>query len=330
MLTFFPDAWGGDKTAPTCPTPTGAACLFCNEPIRAEDCGVFMPYLGALTCDRCGSPVVRRVDQPGYMHGDPFVTTCERRVITDDQVRAESRDVPQHQMCLYRALGLGLGDSIHEIASLVGSVEAVEASGLITRPPYALAQVQWRKQLEVIAAGLLRLPDGTQEELREQLEGEMSSYSEENWSAGWLHELEFRLWSGLMDGEDAGDERYARENPHIATMNLRLWRIGQLALRVNGWFAWDEDWREQRKNKDYVKDYTAGARFVPMAEWLPRYAAWRAAKIVTRAATRAEWEERAAREREDAQHWCQHAEPPASCDTCKGSCSCHWREEQGG
>ena len=142
-------------------------------------------------------------------------------------------------------------------------------------PDEALAVSTLKHHLDVRAAGVLSLPHRDKNELRRQLRFEMAAYSKAQWSAGWVGGLEFTLWSWLnnysrVDENNNRDPTYDPGYVHDATLSLRLWRIGQLALQVEGWIVWDETACTVPKSDD---EYYL-TRFVTLAEWLPIYAAW--------------------------------------------------------
>jgi len=92
----------------------------------------------------------------------------------------------------------------------------------------------------------------TEGEAQKELYHFMHIISEHNWSAGWLHDLEFILWSWLKgdglclftDILDYYDGFY----------------MDFLSGKADVWFRWDND------KKEVVA--------VPRVEWFPIYRAW--------------------------------------------------------
>jgi hypothetical protein len=96
--------------------------------------------------------------------------------------------------------------------------------------------------------------EGLSEEARiaaELLQRLMSDISEETWCAGWLSDLEYLLWDAV-----AG-ERPDWCGPEIPKQ-LRF-----LSDRCGGWMVWDKE---------------RGQEYLPLDDWLSRYASWRGAK----------------------------------------------------
>jgi hypothetical protein len=77
----------------------------------------------------------------------------------------------------------------------------------------------------------------------------MSTISEENWCAGWMHNLEYMLWDVVM----------GRRKKLCSPEEIE--QLKYLSEKCRGWIVWDEQ----------VK----GERFVPMQEWLRLYEAQR-------------------------------------------------------
>lgn len=94
-------------------------------------------------------------------------------------------------------------------------------------------------------------------ELREELITKMHALSEDYWSASWHDDLEFMLWEELQ-----GIKSW-RGIPEKELAELR-----SLVERAGGWARFLED-----GERPAVHDRTV---FVPMPEWLPRYATWKA------------------------------------------------------
>jgi len=93
----------------------------------------------------------------------------------------------------------------------------------------------------------------THEELvREALLRMMSDLSEDCWCAGWLHDLEFTLWTATMTGN---------KNWGFGMRECDLLRLKHLHEMAGGWWIWD-------KNEP-------NNRFVTTEEWLAILAEWR-------------------------------------------------------
>ena len=78
-----------------------------------------------------------------------------------------------------------------------------------------------------------------------QLAGLISEISEDHFSAGWLHGLEFTLWN-MLHGDDRrfGMGKVSQEN---------IDRLRHLHEKCGGWWRWDE---------------THGEMFVATADWI--------------------------------------------------------------
>jgi hypothetical protein len=79
----------------------------------------------------------------------------------------------------------------------------------------------------------------------------MSSMSEQAWSAGWMHGLEYELWKAV-------------KSPPYKVGRLQLTstqcdRLTQLSEKCEGWIAFDDEHEEA---------------FVPHAQWRMRYEDW--------------------------------------------------------
>lgn len=83
----------------------------------------------------------------------------------------------------------------------------------------------------------------------------MSDISEDYWCAGWLDQLEFELWRAITT-DDTGFGPFGTNLSETELADLK-----RLSESAGGWFAWGED-----------ADGDVGAQFVPMAEWVERYA----------------------------------------------------------
>ena len=80
----------------------------------------------------------------------------------------------------------------------------------------------------------------------------MSDLSEDCWCAGWLHDLEFTLWTATMTGN---------KNWGFGMRECDLLRLKHLHEMAGGWWIWD-------KNEP-------NNRFVTTEEWLAILAEWR-------------------------------------------------------
>ena len=89
----------------------------------------------------------------------------------------------------------------------------------------------------------------------------MSDISEEAYCAGWMRDNEYRLWAMLVEPDDS--RVYSRADvTEEAVMEMR-----RLSDAIGGWIEFVIG--------DAFPRGSWGERFVPMAEWLPRFAAWR-------------------------------------------------------
>ena len=79
----------------------------------------------------------------------------------------------------------------------------------------------------------------------------MSSMSEQAWSAGWMHGLEYELWKATLSP--------AYKVGRLLLSSTQCERLRQLSEKCGGWIAFD-DQREEI--------------FVPQAQWLTRYKDW--------------------------------------------------------
>lgn len=77
----------------------------------------------------------------------------------------------------------------------------------------------------------------------------MSWISEEQWCAGWLHDIEYILWDAVVG------RRKDICNPQ------EIEQLKYLSDKCGGWIIWDEQAKDER--------------FVPMGEWLRLYEAKR-------------------------------------------------------
>lgn len=84
---------------------------------------------------------------------------------------------------------------------------------------------------------------------RQKLQELMEEISEDNWCAGWLHNLEFDLWRIMNEGT----QRYGKQD--VTTKQIR--RLKLLSDRCSGWFVFNDDvefvyinqWRTMYHNK---------------------------------------------------------------------------------
>jgi len=84
----------------------------------------------------------------------------------------------------------------------------------------------------------------------QELETLMRAISEDQFSAGWNHDLEFWLWEEI--GSKGGEPTVCIE---------RRFQLARASALLGGWLRWD--------------DATRGVKFVPYAEWIVLYAAWK-------------------------------------------------------
>jgi hypothetical protein len=88
----------------------------------------------------------------------------------------------------------------------------------------------------------------------------MSSLSEEAWRAGWMLDLEYHLWTALLDGTG----RYGR----LSLTDSQISRLRSLSQDCGGWVRFDD---------------VAEETFVPLVDWVRVYAAWQNSKGSSRA-----------------------------------------------
>lgn len=86
---------------------------------------------------------------------------------------------------------------------------------------------------------------------REALRELMSDISEDCWCAGWLHGLEYSLWS-MVQG---GDRKFGMDEVRQHEVD----ELRRLSEEAGGWWAFPDDATDEV--------------FVPMADWLAQYAA---------------------------------------------------------
>ena len=85
----------------------------------------------------------------------------------------------------------------------------------------------------------------------QELEEVMRDISEDQFSAGWNHDLEFWLW------KEIGVDRWDPTPVHLEPRFL----LARASALLGGWLRWD--------------DATRTVKFVPYAEWIALYAAWK-------------------------------------------------------
>ena len=85
----------------------------------------------------------------------------------------------------------------------------------------------------------------------QELETLMRAISEDQFSAGWNHDLEFCLWE--ENGKDCWDSN--------TVCIERRFQLARASALLGGWLRWD--------------DATRGVKFVPYEEWIVLYAAWK-------------------------------------------------------
>lgn len=82
----------------------------------------------------------------------------------------------------------------------------------------------------------------------------MEYLSEEHWCAGWLTDLEFTLWDWVLDWR--AEPQPLHEAGSMDSQLHEARTLSWLAEQAGGWWVWEE-----------------GRQFVPMGEWLARFAA---------------------------------------------------------
>lgn len=80
----------------------------------------------------------------------------------------------------------------------------------------------------------------------------MSSLSEQAYCAGWMADVEYALWARIVEGP----RRYGQ----LDVTAEQLSKLRELSATCGGWVYWDEATCET---------------FIPMAQWLEKYAQWR-------------------------------------------------------
>jgi hypothetical protein len=80
----------------------------------------------------------------------------------------------------------------------------------------------------------------------------MSGLSEAAWHAAWMEGTEYALWAAVVDGPYTWGR--------LVITPLQIAGLRRLADAAGGWVVHDDE-REET--------------FMPMAEWLARFAAWR-------------------------------------------------------
>ena len=88
----------------------------------------------------------------------------------------------------------------------------------------------------------------------------MSSISESAWCAGWMHDLEFRLWTALLGGSS---KSYGR----VVLSDVEVARLRSLSQGCGGWIYFDEITEET---------------FAPAQEWVVRFERWQATQGIAR------------------------------------------------
>jgi hypothetical protein len=83
----------------------------------------------------------------------------------------------------------------------------------------------------------------------------MEYLSEENWCAGWLHDLEFELWEWVIKWR-AGVPLSPDEEANWDHWTKDAQALSWLAEQAGGWWRWVPD---------------VGPEFVPMEEWVRVY-----------------------------------------------------------
>jgi hypothetical protein len=97
--------------------------------------------------------------------------------------------------------------------------------------------------------------------LLKELEELMRDTSEEEFSAGWHHDLEFWLWADLYRNRCYGWSR-AEWALRPTPMSLdRRFLLAQASALLGGWLRWDHD--------------AHAVKFVPYDAWIVLYAAWK-------------------------------------------------------
>jgi hypothetical protein len=81
----------------------------------------------------------------------------------------------------------------------------------------------------------------------------MSDISQKTWFAGWMHGLEFILWSAL-NGETA--------EGRLKLTSVQVAGLKALSDACQGWIVFRDETEEM---------------FVPLPEWVRHFAAWRSA-----------------------------------------------------
>jgi hypothetical protein len=88
----------------------------------------------------------------------------------------------------------------------------------------------------------------------EDLEMYMSYLSENAYCAGWMYDLEYLLWSAVVEG--------SRRFGAIELGERECARLRRFSTACGGWIIWDE---------------SEGEKWVPLDVWEERYRAWKSA-----------------------------------------------------
>jgi hypothetical protein len=115
------------------------------------------------------------------------------------------------------------------------------------------------------------------------LEWAIGCYSEEYYSAGWYHGIEYILWNAVLDYRRIQPDKEARdaeaqtigigqtvseEFPHDFALIAGLSMLSEV---YGGWVYWHETPLDQRTD---VFDLNAGVRFVHLEDWQVMYEKW--------------------------------------------------------
>jgi hypothetical protein len=100
-------------------------------------------------------------------------------------------------------------------------------------------------------------PDDALKPLQRALYQMMSDISEDCWCAGWMMGNEFALWDAIVTGDRTYGQCWMDED--------MLASCKALAEQVGGWIEWRDD-----EHGLPVADW--GPYFVPMPQWLDKFA----------------------------------------------------------
>lgn len=150
-------------------------------------------------------------------------------------------------------------------AILASTPEVLTLKTGFQQSPLALAKDKGHRIIETAIARHLDVAECyTEAELQRLLVDYLHEVSEHYFAAGWMDQLEYEVWS-LVQGDPLGPAaafQHMRFDPeHRADLVF-------LAQQTGCWATWS--------------DQRNGGRPLPVAKWVPLYAAWKATQRPTR------------------------------------------------